>query len=416
MTGDVQIEGGKTAAGFLIATALISHAKTVLHGIPDVHDVRAMLEIARANGMTVTGGSAVTFCASDPVRTGARISATQAAGARASIIATVALAIRRGTAWTYVPGGCDFAVRPIDIHLRVLSAAGARVRQDGRAIHIDASRLAPFRVCVDGPGGPSLGGTVSALLLAAAVDGSSEILGANRAPEADEVVALLRAWGVTVVGEGTDRIIVTGPVQPRDVQARVRPDRIEAGTFAIAGAVTAGRVRLIGVDWHANDNLWRHLNAVGVETVPFVGGVEARLGPDPVHESVTAGYFPLFPTDLHPQVVSLLALGTSRTSVRDLAFRGRVSHLVPLSDFGVRISPSRALCCAAAGYQVHPSRLRPARGRAPDIRTGAALVLAALAGPRRSTSVIDNMRQIERGYARFADKLAGLGADIDVIR
>jgi UDP-N-acetylglucosamine 1-carboxyvinyltransferase len=409
LKGRVRIEGGKTAAGFLVATALLADSPTELTGVPRVADVTAMIHIARANGVRVDeDGAGAVLLRPGPVGGPGRIGPALAGRARASIIAAVALALRHGRSSTHPPGGCAFAPRPIDIHLRVLAAAGARVGRSGGQLTIDARRLRPFRVGVDGPGGPSAGATVTALLTGARIAGTSEIRHANQAPETVEVARLLARWGVEVTGAGTRRITVTGPLTPRAAHAVVAPDRIEAGTFAIACAVTDGRVQLDGMDLRENDNLWTHLRAVGVEAAAVPGGVEVHRGTPPAAPEVTAGYFPHFPTDLHPQLVPLLAQRDRETGVRDLAFPGRLSHLPALADFGVVTTPAGPP--DTAGYRVRPSRLRPGHGAAPDIRAGAALVIAALGAAERGTSAIHNVGQISRGYAAFGDKLTSLGA------
>jgi UDP-N-acetylglucosamine 1-carboxyvinyltransferase len=414
LKGTVSIEGSKTAACFLLAAAMASDATVTLTGLPWVNDVRAMLGIANANGISSDYDGATSV----QLRLGARrgtgkIERRMANDVRASLIAAIALALRNGRSATYLPGGCGFIVRPVDIHIRVLRAAGAQVRCSDDAIAIDATRIHPFSVRVDGAFGTSAGATVSALLVAARAGGTSIIRNASSAPEIAAVIELLSQWGVRVSGTGTDNLVVTGPQYAAEAIVAVMPDRIEAGTYAIAGALTGGQVILRGIGWEQGDNLWMNLSKVGITASPVPNGVAVRRSGSCGGADVVANFFPLFPTDLHPQLVPFLASHEGESRITDICFPGRISHLAPLAEFGILSQPLQDSSGTSA-YCVRPSRIRAAEGAAPDIRAGAALVLAALAAESGHWSAIHNIDQIERGYAHLPEKLAQLGGRIQV--
>lgn len=423
LIGNVHIDGSKTATCLLIAASMLNDGLVTLSGVPWVSDVRTMLSIATANGVTVDFDGNETIRLSRERHDGgarirrdcfARIERSIAEAVRASIVAAVALALRHGRAVTYLPGGCGFASRPVDIHLRVLAAAGASVASSGEVLSIDASRTRAFTVSVDGPYGPSVGATVSALLLAAYVNEASVIRNVSTAPEVSAVIGMLTKCGVDVVALGSRTLRVTGPLRSGDVCVAVEPDRIEAGTYAIAAAVTGGRVVLLGMDQERDSNLWMHLSRVGVAVAPDPSGVAAWRNESCTGVDVVANYFPLFPTDLHPQLAPLLATHSSDSLVTDVTFSRRISHLAPLAKYGVVSRVLRSKDRALHAYRVSPSQIRAARGTAPDIRAGAALVVAALAASSVGWSDIHNVAQIERGYARLPEKLMRLGGDIRV--
>jgi UDP-N-acetylglucosamine 1-carboxyvinyltransferase len=415
LSGSVRIEGSKTEACFLVAAAMLSDGIVTLTGLPRVTDVRTMLQIARANGIRgeYDGAVAVRLCAAG--RAGdAGIERQLASRARASIIAAVSLALRAGRVTTYLPGGCGFSVRPVDIHIRVLRAAGARVLCRGDALTIDAARIRPFSVRVDGAFGPSVGATVSALLVAACADGTSAIRNASTAPEAAGVIGLLLTWGARITGMGTGTLRVTGPVRAGDATVAVGPDRIEAGTYALAAAATGGEVILRGMNLERDSNLWMNLLKVGITASAVPHGVAVRRGGTCHGVDVIANFFPLFPTDLHPQLVPFLASHDGESHISDICFPGRTSHLAPLAGFGVVSAPLPRSPRAPGGYRVRPGSIRAGQGTAPDIRAGAALVIAALAAEQDGWSTIHNVGQIERGYMSLPEKLTKLGGTIQV--
>jgi len=304
-----------------------------------------------------------------------------------------------------LPGGCNLGHRPVDLHLRGLAALGADIRIERGYAVARASRLRGARVNMLGPHGPTVTGTANVLCAATLAHGTTVIEGAAREPEIVDLAAFLMKLGARIEGAGSPSVTVRGVEQLGGARHRVIEDRIEAATLLLAGAIARGEVCVRGADP-------RHLTAVldalysagaEIEVLPQAVSVRARGNLRAV--SLAARPYPGFPSDVQPQWLSLAATCTGRCTIQDEVFPNRFGHVAELNRLGAVAEVVEGACRVRGG-----ALLEGATVAASDLRSGAALVLAALAAQGMTT--IHGYRHIGRGYDDLAAKLASLGANL----
>lgn len=409
LEGTVSVQGSKNVALALVAASQLTDEPLVLTGIPQILDTQVCAEILTRTGTTaqIIGdrlevAPAAAWRPTIPDQLGGRI--------RTTAVMAAGLLARAGEVAFPLPGGDAFCHRLIDRHLAAMEAAGAAL--DVTGTHVEA-RLpgrgpTPFTTDVmTEEWGPSLGATVTAMLLAARARGTSTILNPNAEPEVEATASLLAAGGVGITWEGTTALHVTGTDRITGGTVEVPPDRLEAATLALAAAITGGSVFLDNIPVAAFPAaLVSMLAAAGIELVPSHGGTLARCpaGPQPM-QTVTAS---ATCTDVQPQLTAVLtqARGTSR--IEERIYTSRATHVSPLRAFGAAVTAD------GPTITVHgPSPLTAARVAGQDIRAAAALVIAALAA--KGTSTLDGTYHLDRGYGDLLPKLAVLGATLDVV-
>ncbi|MBP0932523.1 UDP-N-acetylglucosamine 1-carboxyvinyltransferase [Streptomyces sp. KCTC 0041BP] len=409
LTGRITVQGSKNIALHLYAAALLSDTPLVLHHAPDILDTGVCADILTHTGThTVVHDGDFTVIPAPTLRPvvhhdlGARVRTT-------AVLAAAVLA-RTGQVDFPVPGGDAFCPRLIDRHLAAMEAAGAVVTVDdhGRTIHAacPTGGLRPFRVDVATPYGPSLGATVTALLLAARAPGTSLITSPSIEPEVTETIRFLAERGVRIAfGDGGLR--VQGTDRMTGGAFTVAGDRIEAATMIMAAAATGGTLELDGITLpELPDDQRRVLARAGILLTAHDGGIRAVLGPHGLQAvSARTGPHPGLPTDTAPQLAALLTLAEGTSDLFEAVYPRRDTHVEPLRAFGADIT--------ATGQHTRirgVTRLRAADVQAADIRAVTALVIAALAA--KGTSTIGGMYHLARGYGRLLPNLAALGADI----
>lgn len=338
---------------------------------------------------------------------------------RASFCVLGPLLARRGRARVALPGGCNIGHRPVDLHLRGLSALGADIRIERGYVVARARQLCGTRINMTGPCGPSVTGTANVLCAATLARGTTVIDGAAREPEIVDLAAFLTQLGARIEGAGTPTIAIHGVRQLGGARHRVIPDRIEAATLLLAGAITGGTVRVKEVEpahlgavldalWQAGAELDVQPHAISIRATQPLRGV-----------SITAQPYPGFPTDVQPQWMALAAVSNGHALVRDEVFPGRASHIAELVRLGADIQ-SRCGTVHINGLprstrvQKLPATERPLGMKASDLRAAAALVLAALADHR--PTIIRGIKHLERGYEELDAKLGDLNATIEGAR
>ncbi len=401
--GRVRIKGAKNAVLPIMAASLLSAEKIVLKEVPDLEDVRTMSRLLRHLGMEVF----YDHQAERLVLQARRINTCIApygpvSRMRASILVIGPLLARMGRARISLPGGCAIGLRPIDLHLKGLAAMGASFVMKNGFIEASAPKLRGANICLDYP---SVGATENLLMAAALAEGPTTIENAAAEPDVVDLAAFIDMLGAKVRGAGTPRISVQPVASPGGGKHSVIPDRIEAGTFMVAAAITGGDVLLENV-------ISRHLSAVTaklrecgiyVDETPDSLRVVAR-GRSRAVELKTMPY-PGFPTDLQPQFMALLSLARGTSVISETVFERRYLHVPSLQRMGARIH----LEGRSAIVRGLPS-LQGATVHAPDLRGGAALLLAALAA--RGVSEIHGIRHIRRGYSHLTNRLRALGARV----
>ena len=402
LEGTVAVSAAKNATLPALAASLLTADPLVIPNVPALNDVNTMVTLLETLGARVqrTGGEArvrVERVASDVA------SYELVSTMRASVLVLGPLVARHGSARVALPGGCAIGIRPIDQHLKGLARLGAEVTIENGYVIACASRLKGARITADLV---TVTGTENLLRAAALASGTTVIDNAAREPEVIDLAALLTAMGAHIQGAGTDRIEIEGVADLGGATHRVVPDRIEAGTLIVAGAITRGDVTV-------TDLVPEHLSAVLAKLEEC--GVQLQIGPTwvrvrgaerPRPADVITSPFPGFPTDMQAQLMTLLGLADGQSRVTETIFENRFMHVAELDRMGARIETdgSTAIIRGIAAYQ-------GAEVMASDLRASAALVLAGLAAEGRTQ--ISRVYHLDRGYERLEAKLVGLGARIE---
>ena len=402
LKGSVAVSAAKNAALPALAAGLLTAEPLVFPNVPALNDVRTMVKLLETLGGRVerTGSQArvhVERVASDVAPY--ELVSTM----RASVLVLGPLVARYGSARVALPGGCAIGPRPIDQHLKGLARLGAEIAIENGYVVARASRLKGARITTDLV---TVTGTENLMMAAALASGTTVIENAAREPEIGDLAALLNAMGAKIHGAGTDRIEIEGVTELGGATHRVLPDRIEAGTLIVAGAITGGDVTV-------TDLVPEHLSAVlakleecGVSVEAGPTSVRVRGPERPQPADVITSPFPGFPTDMQAQVMTLLGLADGQSRVTETIFENRFMHVAELDRMGARIETdgSTAIIRGVPHYQ-------GAQVMASDLRASAALVLAGLAA--RGRTVISRVYHLDRGYERMEAKLVGLGAQIE---
>ncbi|MFT8246513.1 UDP-N-acetylglucosamine 1-carboxyvinyltransferase [Roseomonas sp. BN140053] len=404
LEGAVAIAGAKNAALPEIAACLLSAAPLTLLNLPALSDVDTMLALVAQHGVRVERGPArVTLDAGEANGTGAPYDAVRRM--RATVLVLGPLLARFGRARVSLPGGCAIGARPVDLHLKALSALGAEVSLEGGLVLAEApaAGLRGARVVL---ALPSVGATETAMLAATAARGETEIVNAAREPEVADLAACLRAMGARIEGAGTPRILVEGGRPLGAARHEILPDRVEAGTYAVAAAITGGRLELTGARLEHLASVGAALEAAGVQLWPGDRGlVVERAGPlRPV--DITTEPYPGFPTDLQAQFMALMATAEGTSLIRETVFENRFMHVPELARLGANIT-LRGTAAAVRGG----AGLRGAPVMATDLRASVCLVLAGLAAEGETT--VNRVYHLDRGYEALDRKLVRCGARIE---
>ena len=400
LEGSVRAAGAKNAALPAIFASLLTPEALRLSRVPRLLDVETAVELVRALGKEVTwrGEELVIREAAPPSPLAPEGPVRRM---RASFLVLGPLLARLGRARVPHPGGCAIGPRPVDLHLKGLAALGAEVRAREGWVEARAERLCGATIYLDFP---SVGATEQLLLAGALAEGKTAILNPAREPEVVNLGRLLSAMGAEVAW-GEDRVEIRGRRALAGADWEVIPDRIEAGTYLLAGAITRGRVRLEGVVPEHLAALLVKLTEAGLEVEQGETWVEVAVPRRPLGIHVETGPYPGFPTDLQPPMVSLLALAQGESSVTERVFASRFGHVGELLRMGARMRQEGATLVIEGVEGLTGARLR-----APDIRAGAALVLAGLAA--QGTTVVEGMEHLDRGYEQLDAKLRSLGAQV----
>lgn len=404
LSGTIQAAGAKNAALPLLAASLLTSEAVTLHNVPDLSDVRFMAEILRHQGATVTNPTPGTWVI-HAQEISHRTPYDLVRKMRASVCLLGALVGRLHQAEMAIPGGCVIGPRPIDLHLKGLEALGCIVTVEGGVVSVDAARARGSLVFMGGPMGSTVLGTANLVMAASLTPGETRIECAAREPEVVDLCELLLKMGADIRGNGTEVITITGVERLRGTEHTVIPDRIETGTYLVAGAITDGDVTVTGAEAAHLGAFLDKLRAagVGIETGP--GFIRAFGRPTRTVDIITEPY-PGFPTDLQAQFMALQLLVDGRSTVTETVYPHRFMHAAELQRMGAEIAIDGA---TAAVYGDRP--LSGAPVMASDLRASAALILAALTA--KGETWVQRLYHLDRGYERFEERLRSLGADIE---
>ncbi len=403
LRGEVTISGAKNSALKIMAAALMVPGEIVIERVPRITDVALMSEVLERLGARVDrdGGSLWIDSSGDLLDETPYELVTMM---RASIQVLGPLLARLGRARVALPGGDAIGSRPIDLHLKGFERMGAKFVSEHGYVEGIAERLSGANVLLEFP---SVGATENLVMAAATADGETTIENAAREPEIRDLAGFLNAAGARITGAGTPSIRIQGVTELRPVHHEIMPDRIEAGTYAIGAAATGGDVRLVGIRPEHIELPLQKLEEAGAEVRRYSDAVEVSMAGRPRAIDLVTLPFPGFPTDLQHPMMVLLAQAHGSSLLTENVFEARFVFVDELSRMGssIKVEGHHAVIRGV-------ERLSGAPVEAPDIRAGAALVLAGLSAQGR-TDVFDK-GHIQRGYEDFDHKLRLLGADIDV--
>jgi len=403
LAGDVRISGAKNAALPILAATLLAEDPMVIGNIPHLRDITTTMELLGRMGVDLTvdekmrvevdaGRLDEPFAPYELVKT-----------MRASILVLGPLLARCGQADVSLPGGCAIGSRPVDLHIEGLRAMGAEISVEGGYIKARASRLKGVRLVLDIV---TVTGTENLMMAATLAEGTTIIENAAREPEVVDLANCLNAMGARVSGAGTTTITVEGVKSLHGTHFNVLPDRIETGTFLVAGAISGGRVRVRDTDPSLLDAVLQKLREAGADLEVGDDYIVLDMhGQRPRAVNVHTAPYPAFPTDMQAQFTALNSVAEGVGTITETVFENRFMHVQELQRMGakIKLEGNTAICSGIP-------RLTAAPVMATDLRASASLVLAGLVA--EGETVVDRIYHVDRGYQNIEDKFAGLGAQI----
>ncbi|MDA8065585.1 MAG: UDP-N-acetylglucosamine 1-carboxyvinyltransferase [Thermaerobacter sp.] len=409
VTGGIPLKGTITANGsknsalpIITAAALAAEGESVLENVPRYTDILDLCEILRQLGARVEWDGSCTLRVAAPKLTAWEAPYHLARKLRGSTYVVGLLLARRGQAEVAVPGGCDIGARPVDFHLRGFRSLGAETRVEHGSILAQASRLEGTVIFVDRA---SVGTTVNLMITASLASGTTVLENAAREPEIVDLANFLNGMGGHVRGAGTNVIRIEGVEVLHGTRHEVIPDRIEAGTYLIAGVATGGRVRVENAIPEHLRTVLAKLEEAGAQVAEGTDWVEAWANGRLQAVDIQTQPYPGFPTDLQSPFVSLLSVAEGVSVVEETIFDNRFGFANELIRMGADIKVERNTALVRGG-----ERLTGAPIEARDIRGGAALMVAGLSA--EGETEIGGMRHIDRGYHAMEEKLTALGARV----
>ncbi|HSD19120.1 MAG TPA: UDP-N-acetylglucosamine 1-carboxyvinyltransferase [Anaeromyxobacter sp.] len=406
LRGSVAASGAKNAALPIIAGALLAEGEHLVRNVPDLADVRTLGRLLGHMGCQVerNAGEKGALWIRVPAAVQPEAPYELVKTMRASVVVLGPLVARWGKARVSLPGGCAIGARPIDQHLKGLAALGAEIRLEHGYVEAVAPR-GRLRGAIFTFDGQTVTGTENVMMAAALAEGETLLRNCAREPEIVDLANALLRMGARIEGAGTDEIWIEGVESLRPIDHVVIADRIEAGTFLVAGALPGGDVTVKGCVAEHVEALVEKLRAVGAEVVPVDDGLRVIGDGRPRPVDVRTAPHPGFPTDMQAQMMVLLSLADGSSKITETVFENRFMHVQELQRLGADIAVDGKTAIvkgvpALSGAQVMAS----------DLRASAALVLAGLAA--QGTTEIQRVYHLDRGYERIEEKLAPLGARI----
>ena len=399
LRGDIAISGAKNAALPLLAAGLMATDRLILENVPRLADTLSMEGLLSHLGVNVfRDGQQVTMSGG---ATGFDAPYKLVSKMRASVLVLGPLLARYGEARVSLPGGCAIGTRPVNLHIRAMQALGAVVELEEGYIQARARNgLRGGRIVFPMV---SVGGTENAIMAAVLAQGETEIVNAAREPEITDLANCLSAMGAKIEGHGTDTVKVQGVDELNATKHQVIADRIEAGTFAIAAAMTAGDLTLHNAHERHLDALLSVLRETGVEIDCAAGAIRVKGNGRPQAADITTDPFPGFPTDLQAQFMAMMCIADGSSQISETIFENRFMHVPELLRMGadIRVDGATAM---VRGRKC----LTPAPVMATDLRASVSLVLAAMATP--GLSKVSHIYHLERGYSDLETRLGKCGA------
>lgn len=406
LVGEVEIGGAKNAALAIIAAAIMTDETVIIENLPDVRDINVLLDAMQDIGAEVIREDRHTARINGGMINDCNVDSELIKKIRASYYLIGALLGKYKEASVPLPGGCNIGSRPIDQHIKGFEALGAKVDIEGGFIKAKAEHLHGAHIYLDME---SVGATINIMMAASMAEGNTVIENVAKEPHVVDVANFLNSMGANIKGAGTDVIRIRGVKSLHRTEYSIIPDQIEAGTFMFAAAATGGDVLVKNI-------IPKHMEGASAKLMEMGSIVEEYddairvIGRRPLKPTrVKTAPYPGFPTDMQPQIAAALVFANGSSTITESIFENRFKYVDELAKMGanIRVEGTRAVVMGV-------EKLTGARVSAPDLRAGAALVIAGMAA--EGITIIDDIHYVQRGYERFEEKLQGLGAKIERVQ
>lgn len=409
LEGTISVSGSKNATlPIAVAASILADTSSVIHNVPNLNDIDSLCAVLEVLGATTKLENSTLY-----IEPGDRVAYEApydlVRKMRASIYVLGPLVARLGMAKVSFPGGCAIGPRPVDLHLKGLLQLGANIEVDSGYIVAQADQLVGAEIYLRGPHGSSVGATANVMMAATLAEGTTIMRGAACEPEIADLANFLNAMGADIEGIGTSNLTIRGVRQLHGTEYTVIPDRIEAGTFMVAGAITKGDVFVKGAPAQHLGAPSEKLIEAGVQLDWADDGVRVSTPRELQAVNIATDTYPGFPTDMQAQMMGLLSIAPGISNITEGIYLDRFMHASELNRMGadIRVEGNHAVVRGKP-------RLSGAPVMASDLRAGAVLVLAGMAAV--GETAVSRIYHIDRGYEGIEKKLAGIGADIVRVR
>lgn len=404
LSGTVQVGGAKNAALPILFATVLTSGKCRLENVPDLADIDTTVRLLSGMGVTARHEAAAHVALLEAsTLTSYEASYDLVRTMRASVLVLGPTLARFGQARVSLPGGCSIGARPVNLHLMALEKMGAEIKLEGGYIHASCEKLRGADITFDQI---SVGATENTMMAATLARGKTVLRNCALEPEIVDLARFLRAMGAKIAGEGTPVITIEGVEALHGANYSIIPDRIEAGTYLIAGAITGGEIRLPGIQGELLGAVLEKLREAGADVHTAEEGVSLSMtGRRPKSVDISTLPFPGFPTDMQAQFMALMAVCDGSSVITENIFENRFMHVAELMRLGADITIQGSTSIVRG-----PAKLTGATVMATDLRASACLVLAALAAEGQTT--IRRVYHLDRGYEKMETRLTGIGASI----
>ena len=403
LSGSISCSGAKNAALPMLAATILSDKPVTFKNLPYLQDITTMFEILGSMGADITLNENMDFMISTANLHDFEARYELVKTMRASILVLGSLVARHGFARIALPGGCAIGTRPVDFHLAALEQLGAKIELKNGYIEASAKKLIGCEITFPGI---SVTGTENIMMAAVLAKGQTILRNVAKEPEVEDLAEFLNSMGAKISGAGTDEIIIDGVTSLNESTFTIPADRIEAGTYLIAAAVTYGDITIQNIDATRMNNILDKLKLSGAEITIKQNSIQLSMSDSPITPvDISTAPFPGFPTDMQAQFTVLNALSNGSAVITENVFENRFMHVQELNRMGCNITVK-----GSNAFVKGVDSLTGAPVMATDLRASASLILAGLCA--QGETIVDRIYHIDRGYERIEEKLSYLGADI----
>jgi UDP-N-acetylglucosamine 1-carboxyvinyltransferase len=404
LSGSISCSGAKNAALPMLAATILSDKPVTFKNLPYLQDITTMFEILGSMGADITLNENMDFMISTANLHDFEARYELVKTMRASILVLGSLVARHGFARIALPGGCAIGTRPVDFHLAALEQLGAKIELKNGYIEASAKKLIGCEITFPGI---SVTGTENIMMAAVLAKGQTILRNVAKEPEVEDLAEFLKSMGAKISGAGTDEIIIDGVTSLNESNFIIPADRIEAGTYLIAAAVTYGDITIQNIDATRMNNILDKLKLSGAEITIKNNSIQLSMsGGSITPVDISTAPFPGFPTDMQAQFTVLNALSNGSAVITENVFENRFMHVQELNRMGCNITVK-----GSNAFVKGVGSLTGAPVMATDLRASASLILAGLCA--QGETIVDRIYHIDRGYERIEEKLSYLGADIN---